>query len=116
MGFMNDETIVLMYQKAADKEKQIRDLAKLNKCSCKLITQILVNHGIPAVKVNCGRKPQKKAEEPTKKEIFIPDFIKIVLSNKLDDLDRAITEKEKELSELKSQYSTLSKFIKGEIL
>lgn len=116
MGFMNDETIVLMYQKAADKEKQIRDLAKLNKCSCKLITQILIDNGIPAVKVRSGRKPEKRPEDPKKSEIIIPDFIKSVLSNKLDDLDRAITEKEKELSELNSQYSTLSKFIKGEIL
>lgn len=115
MGYMNDETIVLMYNEAQDKEKQIKSLAKMNKCSCKLITQILNKNGIPAAKISGGRKASKKAEEP-KKEIFIPDYVNAVLSNKLDDIDKLITEKEKELTELKHQYSTLSKFIKGEIL
>ena len=65
---MNDETIVLMYNEAQDKEKQIKSLAKMNKCSCKLITQILNKNGIPAAKISGGRKASKKAEEP-KKEI-----------------------------------------------
>lgn len=110
MGLMNDEMIVRMFKSAKNKDKQIEALAKLNNCESEKIVRKLKEKGIDY------SLHKEKDQEEIQKDLLIPEYIKAILTEKLDLLDKAIDQKERELSELNNQYSTLSKFIKGEIL
>lgn len=101
-----DREIVVMYQEAKRKDRQIHILAELNDCKTEDIKTILVRHKvlIPGKKVK--EKPENE-KVSVRQQALLPDEAAAVLYARLDELDGKI-------KELTQEYKAISRFLKGE--
>ena len=100
-----DREIVVMYQEAKRKDRQIHILAELNDCKTEDIKTILVRHKV----LIPGKKAKEKPENekvPVRQQALLPDEVAAVLYARLDELDGKI-------KELTQEYKAISRYLKG---
>lgn len=133
MGNSND-AILNLYDMAADKRKQIGNIARLYKMSIEEVEKIITSSGREIPKKR-GPKPKLKEEErntdsvrnnndseenkaknqqkDAKREVILPDIVKEIITREIDDLDSKIKLHEQAIENYKNRYTALANFIKN---
>lgn len=108
---MTPTEICREYRMAKDKKEQIKILADENCTTKEEIIKVLVDCGemeIPSV------SPKPKAEKKSEvKPLSVPDSVKEVLCNRIDELDKLIKPLEVQLKSLKHEYEEIANFLNG---
>ena len=126
------QNILELYDEALDKDKAIRDIAKIFKVSEEDVTNIVFKNGrpVPAKRRNeaiiepddfdcpddeaAAQEPEEsqEAQEAAVQLLPIPNYIFDVLLRELDALDMQINAMSQKLADLSTKYTDISKFIK----
>ena len=65
-----------------------------------------------AVILNKNEKPVNDEEHPVVKDLPMPEYVKEILMDKMDELESDIKDIESNLEEYKKRYKTLADYIK----
>lgn len=120
---MTPDEICKSFRNARSKTKQIEILSDLNAVSKDEIIKILTEHGEAVPKRKYNKKPKEKPEEPKKewedpevKELPdpcpVPESIRLVLYNRLDELDAKIREYTQGKENAEKEYMEIVDFLK----
>lgn len=126
------QNILELYDEALDKNKAIRDIAKMIGVSQEEVTDVIYEYGRPIPPKRTKSEPKKEpddfdcpddeaaAQEPEESQeaqeaadqLPIPNYIFEVLLREMDDLDAQINAMTQELADKSNKYTLISKFIK----
>lgn len=111
-----NETILELYDGAKDKEAQIKALAKMLSITEGHVKRVLRDNGRIPKRQYKTRHPEEQTEEIQKaapREVPMPDIIKALISEKLDEIEADLQVHKKKIAELEAEYKTISNYMKG---
>lgn len=116
MGERMNETILELYDGAKDKEAQIKSMAKMLGITEGHVKRVLRDNGRIPKRQYKTRHPAESADEAeaaVPKDMPMPDIIKALISDKLDEIEADLQAHKKKIAELEAEYKTISNYMKG---
>ena len=111
-----NETILELYDGAKDKEAQIKSMAKMLGITEGHVKRVLRDNGRIPKRPYKTRHPEEQSEEiqaAAPREVPMPDVIKTLISDKLDQIEADMQAYKRKIAELEAEYKTISNYMKG---